>query len=124
MTVTVRVPREHVFAGEREDLDEMLGNLLDNAMKWAGSRVEVASRLEAGGMLAVVVEDDGPGLPADRRDAVLAPGVRLDESTPGSGLGLAVVRDVARLYGGDLRLGDSPLGGLRVELVLPAAAPS
>lgn len=124
VTVTVRVPREHVFAGEREDLDEMLGNLLDNAMKWAGSRVEVASRLEAGGMLAVVVEDDGPGLPADRRDAVLAPGVRLDESTPGSGLGLAVVRDVARLYGGDLRLGDSPLGGLRVELVLPAAAPS
>nr|WP_282184021.1 sensor histidine kinase [Azospirillum sp. OGB3] len=124
VTVTVRVPREHVFAGEREDLDEMLGNLLDNAMKWAGSRVEVASRLEAGGMLAVVVEDDGPGLPADRRDAVLAPGVRLDESTPGSGLGLAVVRDVARLYGGDLRLGDSLLGGLRVELVLPAAAPS
>ncbi|TWA63789.1 signal transduction histidine kinase [Azospirillum brasilense] len=122
VTVTVRVPREHVFAGEREDLDEMLGNLLDNAMKWAGSRVEVASRLEAGGMLAVVVEDDGPGLPADRRDAVLAPGVRLDESTPGSGLGLAVVRDVARLYGGDLRLGDSPLGGLRVELVLPAAS--
>ncbi|NUB09139.1 sensor histidine kinase [Azospirillum sp. Vi22] len=124
VTVTVRVPREHVFAGEREDLDEMLGNLLDNAMTWAGSRVEVASRLEAGGMLAVGGEDDGPGLPADRRDAVLAPGVRLDESTPGSGLGLAVVRDVARLYGGDLRLGDSPLGGLRVELVLPAAAPS
>nr|WP_246653963.1 sensor histidine kinase [Azospirillum formosense] len=124
VTVAVRVPREHVFAGERADLDEMLGNLLDNAMKWAGSRVEVASRLEAGGMLAVVIEDDGPGLPADRRDAVLAPGVRLDESTPGSGLGLAVVRDVARLYGGDLRLGDSPLGGLRVELVLPAAAPS
>ncbi|WP_188261890.1 ATP-binding protein [Azospirillum tabaci] len=122
VTVTVRAPREHVFAGEREDLDEMLGNLMDNAMKWAGSRVEVASRLEAGGMLAVVVEDDGPGLPADRRDAVLAPGVRLDESTPGSGLGLAVVRDVARLYGGDLRLGDSPLGGLRVELVLPAAS--
>ncbi|NUB35267.1 sensor histidine kinase [Azospirillum brasilense] len=124
VTVAVRVPREHVFAGERADLDEMLGNLLDNAMKWAGSRVEVASRLEAGGMLAVVVEDDGPGLPANRRDAVLAPGVRLDESTPGSGLGLAVVRDVARLYGGDLRLGDSPLGGLRVELVLPAAPPS
>lgn len=124
VTVAVRVPREHVFAGEREDLDEMLGNLLDNAFKWARSRVEVASRLEAGGMLAVVVEDDGPGLPADRRDAVLAPGVRLDESTPGSGLGLAVVRDVARLYGGDLRLGDSPLGGLRVELVLPVAAAS
>ncbi|MDQ2104023.1 ATP-binding protein, partial [Azospirillum isscasi] len=124
VAITVRVPREHVFAGEREDLDEMLGNLLDNACKWANSRVEVSSRLEAGGMLAVAVEDDGPGLPADRRDAVPAPGLRLDESTPGSGLGLAVVRDVARLYGGDLRLGDSPLGGLRVELVLPAAMPS
>ena len=124
VTVAVRVPREHVFAGEREDLDEMLGNLLDNACKWARSRVEVSSRLEAGGMLAVAVEDDGPGLPADRREAVLAPGVRLDESTPGSGLGLAVVRDVARLYGGDLRLSDSPLGGLRVELALPAATPS
>ena len=121
VSVTVRVPREHVFAGERADLDEMLGNLMDNACKWAKARVEVTSRLEAGGMLAVSVDDDGPGLPADRRDAVLAPGVRLDESTPGTGLGLAVVRDVARLYGGDVRLLDSPLGGLRVELVLPVA---
>nr|WP_246500943.1 sensor histidine kinase [Azospirillum rugosum] len=121
VAVTVRVPREHVFAGERADLDEMLGNLLDNACKWARSRVEVTSRLEAGGMLAVSVDDDGPGLPADRRGAVLAPGVRLDESTPGTGLGLAVVRDVARLYGGDVRLSDSPLGGLRAELVLPVA---
>ena len=121
VSITVRVPREHVFAGERADLDEMLGNLMDNACKWAKARVEVTSRLEAGGMLAVSVDDDGPGLPADRRDAVLAPGVRLDESTPGTGLGLAVVRDVARLYGGDVRLLDSPLGGLRVDLVLPVA---
>ncbi|MCW2244330.1 sensor histidine kinase [Azospirillum canadense] len=121
VTVTVRVPREHVFAGERADLDEMLGNLLDNACKWAQARVEVTSRLEAGGMLAVSVDDDGAGLPADRRGAVLAPGVRLDESTPGTGLGLAVVRDVARLYGGDVRLSQSPLGGLRAELVLPVA---
>ncbi|PWC32003.1 ATP-binding protein [Azospirillum sp. TSO22-1] len=72
-------------------------------------------------MLALTVDDDGPGLPVGRREAVLAPGVRLDESTPGSGLGLAVVRDVARLYGGDVRLTDSPLGGLRAELSLPQA---
>lgn len=121
VSVTVRVPREHVFAGERADLDEMLGNLMDNACKWAKARVEVTSRLEAGDMLAISVDDDGPGLPPDRRDAVLAPGVRLDESTPGTGLGLTVVRDVARLYGGDVRLLDSPLGGLRVDLVLPVA---
>ncbi|WP_448207138.1 ATP-binding protein [Azospirillum sp. sgz302134] len=121
IAVTVRVPPEAVFAGEREDLDEMLGNLMDNACKWARSRVEVTARPAPGGMLAIAVDDDGPGLPADRREAVLAPGVRLDESTPGAGLGLAVVRDVARLYGGDVRLGDSPLGGLRAELVLPAA---
>ncbi|HEY0838034.1 MAG TPA: ATP-binding protein, partial [Azospirillum sp.] len=123
IAVAVHVPEEHVFAGEREDLDEMLGNLMDNACKWARTRVEVASRREAGGTLAITVDDDGPGLPADRREAMLAPGARLDESTPGTGLGLAVVRDVARLYGGDVRLADSPLGGLRAELVLPAAGP-
>ncbi|WP_042444121.1 sensor histidine kinase [Azospirillum sp. B510] len=109
------------FAGEREDLDEMLGNLLDNACKWARGRVDVTCRAEADGMLTVTLDDDGPGLPADCREAVLEPGVRLDEGTPGSGLGLAVVRDVARLYGGDIRLDASPLGGLRAVVRLPAA---
>lgn len=121
ITVAIRVPEGHVFGGEREDLDEMLGNLMDNACKWARGRVEVSSHQESGATLTITVDDDGPGLPTDRRDAVLAPGVRLDESIPGTGLGLAVVRDVARLYGGDIRLADSPLGGLRAELVLPAA---
>ncbi len=115
-----------LFAGEREDLDEMLGNLLDNACKWARGRVDVTGRVEMGrmedgGMLSITLDDDGPGLPDNCREAVLEPGVRLDESTPGTGLGLAVVRDVARLYGGDVQLGASPLGGLRATLRLPAA---
>lgn len=121
LRITVAVPPDHVFAGEREDLDEMLGNLMENACTWARGRIGVSSRDAADGMLALVVDDDGPGLPAGRREAVLAPGVRLDESTPGAGLGLAVVRDIARLYGGDIRLTDSPFGGLRAELLLPRA---
>lgn len=119
--IRVRVPEGHVFAGEREDLDEMLGNLMDNACKWGRSRVEVTSRIGGDGSLTIAVDDDGPGLPPDRREEALAPGVRLDESTPGTGLGLPVVRDLARLYGGELRLTDSPSGGLRAELTLPAA---
>jgi len=122
LDIAVDVPAGLLFAGEREDLDEMLGNLLDNACKWARGRVGVTCRREAGGMLSVTFDDDGPGLPGDSRDAVLEPGVRLDESMPGTGLGLAVVRDVARLYGGDVRLDASPLGGLRAVLRLPAAA--
>jgi len=122
LDIAVDVAPEHVFAGEREDLDEMLGNLVDNACKWARRRVVIASRSEAGGMLTLTVDDDGPGLPEERREAVLRPGVRLDESVPGAGLGLAVVRDLARLYGGDARLQASPLGGLRVALRLPSAA--
>ena len=119
--VVVRVPAEHRFAGDREDLDEMLGNLMENACKWARRQVLVASREEPDGTLTITVDDDGPGLPAERREAVLAPGVRLDESMPGTGLGLAVVRDVARLYGGDVRLTTAPLGGLRSALSLPSA---
>ncbi|PWC85223.1 hypothetical protein TSH100_16055 [Azospirillum sp. TSH100] len=120
LDITVDTPAGLLFAGEREDLDEMLGNLLDNACKWARGRVDVTCRAEGGGMLSITLDDDGPGLPDDCREAALEPGVRLDESTPGTGLGLAVVRDVARLYGGDVRLDASPLGGLRSVLRLPA----
>lgn len=122
LDITIDAPDDLLFAGEREDLDEMLGNLLDNACKWARGRVEVTCRPEAGGMLSITLDDDGPGLPDDCREAALEPGIRLDESTPGTGLGLAVVRDVARLYGGNVRLDASPLGGLRAVLRLPAAA--
>jgi signal transduction histidine kinase len=111
---------EPAFRGEEQDLQEMLGNLLDNACKWAAHRVDV--RLSGvSGQLQVVVEDDGPGLAPDEREAVFARGVRADEQVPGSGLGLAIVRDLACLYGGDARLEESASGGLRAVLVLPAA---
>jgi signal transduction histidine kinase len=105
---------------QREDLDEMLGNLLDNACKWAGSRVAVAA-MRSGGALTVTVDDDGPGLEEELRAAVLERGVRADEAAPGSGLGLAIVRDLAELYSGSVALEGSPMGGLRARLTLPAA---
>jgi len=108
------------FRGDPQDFQEMLGNLLDNACKWAASRVEVAVA-SAAGMLEILVEDDGPGLPEAVRAAVLRRGVRADEATPGSGLGLSIVSDLAGLYGGSLELESSPLGGLRARLRLPAA---
>lgn len=116
-------PPEVVFHGETQDLQEMIGNLLDNACKWAGSRVEVRATREAA-ELRITVDDDGPGLPAPVRDAVLDRGVRADEQTPGTGLGLAIVRDLALLYGGDIGLASSPAGGLRASLRLPATGPA
>jgi signal transduction histidine kinase len=107
-----------VFAGGREDLEEMLGNLLDNAGKWAEARVRVEVAAEAG-RLRIAVRDDGPGLPAEARDQVTRRGVRLDEQTPGSGLGLAIVQDIAGGYGGRLRLADGA-PGLVATLELPA----
>lgn len=115
------------FRGERQDLEEMLGNLVDNACKWAKARVGIeAAMIEADGraskQLRVVVDDDGPGLTAAERDQVIAQrGNRLDETKPGSGLGLSIVLELASLYGGRLTLGASPIGGLRAELILPAA---
>ena len=97
----------------------MAGNLMDNACKWARSRVAVTA-LDAGARLALCVEDDGPGLAAADRTRVLERGERLDESVPGSGLGLSIVRDISKLYGGGLELKESPLGGLKAVLELPA----
>ena len=98
----------------------MLGNLIDNACKWAKSRVEIRSR-SLDDRIEVTVDDDGPGLEPSLREAVLQRGVRADEAAPGSGLGLAIVRDLAELYGGSITLGSSPLGGLRATLQLPSA---
>ncbi len=118
LTIEVDVAAGLVVRGQREDLDEMLGNLLDNACKWAKARVAVKSEQE-GGMVVVTVDDDGPGLPVAMRDEVMRRGVRADEAAPGSGLGLAIVGDLAQLYEGTITLEDSPLGGLRARLQLP-----
>lgn len=113
-------PDALAFAGESQDLHEMLGNLLDNACKWAHGRVAVQARAE-GRRLLVTVEDDGPGLGAAERERVFERGTRADERQPGSGLGLAIVREVAQLYQGQVRLEASALGGLRASLELPLA---
>ena len=111
---------EMAFRGEEQDLQEMLGNLLDNACKWAKSRVDVSGSADDG-RIAIVIDDDGPGLPSGQRETMFARGMRADEQVPGSGLGLGIARDLARLYGGDVVLAESPAGGLRVMLALPAA---
>jgi signal transduction histidine kinase len=119
LAIQVDVPPEHFIRGQREDLEEMLGNLLDNACKWAKSNVKIQSAQEDG-VIVLTIDDDGPGLAPNLRDAVLQRGVRADEASPGSGLGLAIVRDLAELYGGTISLEDSPMGGLRARLRLPA----
>jgi signal transduction histidine kinase len=108
-----------VFLGERQDFEEMLGNLLDNAAKWAAARILVNGHRLQTGWIEVVVQDDGPGLPADQVDQAFRRGERLDEAVPGSGLGLAIVRDLAEMYGGGVNLGESSLGGLSARLRLP-----
>ena len=112
-------PATLVFRGEAQDLQEMLGNLLDNAGKWAARRIEV-SAAAVGKELRIDVDDDGPGIAAGQRGELLQRGVRGDEQVPGSGLGLAIVAELGRLYGGRLELLDAPLGGLRARLWLPA----
>ncbi len=108
------------FAGEREDLQEMLGNLMDNACQWARGRVRVGMHA-SDTKIHLSIDDDGPGLPPERREEVMARGGRLDESKPGTGLGLAIVADIAGLYQGLLSLHDSELGGLSACLELPLA---
>lgn len=113
------------FRGESQDLEEMSGNLIDNACKWAGSRVQVqvaplndpATNRD---MFTITVEDDGPGLTPEQRAEAVKRGRRLDETVPGTGLGLSIVADLAALYGGSFTLDSSSLGGLKARLVLPA----
>jgi signal transduction histidine kinase len=109
-----------VFRGEEQDLQEILGNLLDNAAKWAAQRVELSLAVH-GDEFLLTLDDDGPGIAEGQRSRVLNRGERADEEVPGSGLGLAIVVDLTRLYGGRVELAASPLGGLRVRLTLPAA---
>ncbi len=110
------------FQGEKQDFEEMVGNLLDNACKWARSKVRAsAERNGAESRFTVIVDDDGPGLTKVERARVVKRGQRLDESKPGSGLGLSIVADLAHLYKGRFALERSPQGGLRARLELPAA---
>jgi two-component system sensor histidine kinase PhoQ len=112
------------FAGDRGDLFELLGNLLDNACKWCRGRVRVSTSraFDASGRsrLRVTVEDDGAGVAPDDRQRILERGARADEQVDGQGLGLAMVRDIVELYDGSLEIGDSALGGARIEVALPA----
>jgi signal transduction histidine kinase len=114
--------RNLAFRGERQDLEEMAGNLIDNACKWANGRVAVSARGKGAVQFELRVGDDGEGLDEEERVRVGARGERLDENVPGSGLGLAIVRDIASLYGGSLTLDESSLGGLEARLALPAIA--
>ena len=116
-----RAPDELAFLGERQDLQEILGNLIENACKWCRHRVRVSAGSNGLGQAIVVVEDDGPGLPEDQRQAAMKRGARMDEDAPGSGLGLSIVDDLTRAYGGRLTLAASDMGGLKVVLELPAA---
>lgn len=110
------------FQGEKQDFEEMVGNLLDNACKWAKSRVWVsAARADGASKFEVLVDDDGPGLTEAERAKAVKRGQRLDETKPGSGLGLSIVADLAHLYKGRFELEPSPQGGVRARLELPAA---
>jgi len=124
--ITVDCPEGLKFRGERQDLEEMVGNLMDNACKWAATRVAVSARAvpPAAGrsLLEITVEDDGPGLAPDKRAEALKRGQRLDETKPGSGLGLAIVRETAAMYNGEIRLEAAGLGGLRASLTLISAS--
>ncbi|NBF15249.1 GHKL domain-containing protein [Pseudomonas sp. Fl4BN2] len=104
---------------DREDMLELLGNLLDNACKWADSQVELNIRQTAGGY-EIEVQDDGPGIPETERDQVISRGTRLDEQTSGHGLGLGIVRDIVDVWGGEMQLETGALGGLSVMIRLPA----
>lgn len=122
LSLQAQVP---VFMGEKEDLEEILGNLMENAGKWAAR--DIALTVSDGGRsdgrqwLRLSVEDDGPGIAAGQRETALKRGKRLDEKMPGTGLGLAIVSETASAYGGKVDLGESAAGGLRVDVLLPAA---
>ena len=114
-----RCPDDLAFQGERQDFMELAGNVMENACKWCKAKVRAEAVASSPEQLTLTVDDDGPGLPPDRWIDALKRGQRMDEHTPGSGLGLSIVDELARAYGGSVTLSASPLGGLRVTLVLP-----
>ena len=116
----IEVPPELRVAVDRDDLAELLGNILENAAKWAKSRVRASARAGAA-TVTIRIDDDGPGIPEADRQAVLERGVRLDQATAGSGLGLAIAGDVLEACAGTLSLEENPFGGLRAVIALPSA---
>lgn len=119
VTIDWDAPDDLFFMGERQDLLEIAGNAMENAGKWCKTKVRVRAEAAGPERLTLTVDDDGPGLPPERREEVIRRGARLDESAPGSGLGLSIVDELARAYRGALQLADSPMGGLRLEVELP-----
>jgi two-component system, OmpR family, sensor histidine kinase PhoQ len=123
LSIELAVAPAAQFVGDRGDLTELLGNLLDNACKWCRGRVRLSAALDPAAdprqRLALVIEDDGPGISGADRERVLERGVRADEKVPGHGLGLAMVHDTVDLYGGTLAIDSSPLGGARFTVRLP-----
>jgi signal transduction histidine kinase len=125
IAIDIDAPEGVRFRGERQDLEEMVGNLVDNAFKWAQARVAVEVFSERADVkddrrtVRILFDDDGPGLSPQQREQVARRGRRLDETKPGSGLGLSIVVELASLYGGAVSLGTAPIGGLRAELILP-----
>src|SRR5690606_17733488 len=116
----LRVSSSAMFQGDPGDLTEMLGNLLDNAYKYCKSRVLVTADMQRD-RVVVTIGDDGPGIDADEAQRLLERGVRADESIPGQGIGLAVVRETVELYRGTLEVGRSPLGGAELRIALARA---
>lgn len=128
VTIALDIAPDLRFAGERQDLEEMLGNLCDNACKWARKTVTIRGALLPSGdkrnlprRMVIFVEDDGPGLSAEQRARIGKRGVRLDETKPGSGLGLSIVTDLIQSYRGKIELAQADAGGLGVRLELPAS---
>ncbi|MEY3233160.1 ATP-binding protein [Aquidulcibacter sp.] len=122
--VTANFEDNLVFRGEKEDLEDLIGNLSENACKYGGGLVEIEARMASTGQIEITIEDDGEGLEGDALVAALKRGARLDETLPGSGLGLSICDELARAYGGSLKLDRSDLGGLRARLLLPSAETS
>lgn len=118
LSISKKLERDLQFAGEQRDLEEALGNLIDNACKWATSEVRITGYTE-GNFLVLAIEDDGPGLTEEEQEKAMKRGERLDEQTPGSGLGLSIVHDLANAYDGSFSMGRSRLGGLAATLFFP-----
>jgi signal transduction histidine kinase len=116
-----RCPEDLCFQGEKQDFMELAGNVMENAGKWCKGRIRAEAAPSGEARMLLTVDDDGPGLPPEERAQALKRGQRLDENAPGSGLGLSIVDELTRAYGGSVRLGESPMGGLRVTLDLPRA---